>query len=127
LGRVTGHEDKSRVSLQLEADKTGLKKRPSFVTYLAVLFAGAFLLLLISYLMELRDHAGEEETLPAITMEEKNSIIEENVKLKSENEEIRIRIARLEEKVAQLEQRIAEQLEREAGSEPSEPAEETGP
>ncbi len=104
----TGHEDKSRVSLQLEADRTGLKKRPSFVTYLAVLFAGAFFLLLISYMMELRNQAGEEEALPAITTEEKNSIIEETVKLKKENEQIRVQITRLEEKVAQLEQTVSE-------------------
>jgi uncharacterized protein YlxW (UPF0749 family) len=94
--------------LQLEADRTGLKKRPSFVTYLAVLFAGAFFLLLISYMMELRNQAGEEEALPAITTEEKNSIIEETVKLKKENEQIRVQITRLEEKVAQLEQTVSE-------------------
>ncbi len=68
MARDTGHVDKSRVSLQLEADRTEHKKRPSFVTYLAVLFAGAFILLLISYMMELRNQVGREEVLPAMTM-----------------------------------------------------------
>jgi predicted nuclease with TOPRIM domain len=108
LAHDTEHADKSRVSLQLEADRTRPKKRPSIFTYLAVLFAGAFILLLISYMMELRDRAVREETLPAMTMEEKNNIMEENVSLKAENEEIKVQIGRLEERVAQLEKTVSE-------------------
>lgn len=77
-----------RTPLQHEAEHSRPKKKVSVVSYLAILFAAAFLLLLLSYLMQQRSNeatiSGLKDSVTSIQSVE--TLMDTNQRLAKENE-----------------------------------------
>ncbi|NLF34629.1 MAG: hypothetical protein GX585_01535, partial [Clostridiales bacterium] len=97
--------ERENTQLQHEADHTKPKKQMSVVGYLALLFAAAFLLLLLSYLMQQRSNEAMFSEL-----QRSISAVQSLDQLVAENKELEDRVMALEAELAAL--RLTEQSAR---------------
>ena len=101
MSRATGR--RTAGSIQHQAEHTRVSRRGSIVSYLAVMFAVAFLLLLIAYFQQQRLSAEAtdawKESVSAVgTLQ---SMLEDNDRLRTQVEALEDRISAMEEELAQ--------------------------
>ena len=96
-------EEKVPGSAQTSAGQSSQHKKRSVTVYLAILFAMAFLLLLLAYFMQRRNNEAVIGTLRESmnSIVSQNDLVEENRALRRENEALE---ERLEEALARAEQ-----------------------
>lgn len=110
-------EDRSDPRTQRQTQRVQRNKKGRVVTYLAILFAAAFLLLLMSYFMQQRANeqaiAGLTDTLASV--HSLQNLIEDNESLRQQAEEMENRLEALEEELEEYQaqaQALATQLEK---------------
>lgn len=94
--------DQDKQDLQHEAEHAKPRKRVSVVGYLAILFAVAFLLLLLSYFMQQRANSDAMDDLTQSSMSAYQSL--QNII--AERDELKAKVSELEEELAQAEQEL---------------------
>lgn len=98
-------QNKPEDSLQHAAEHEKPAKRNPVLLYLMILFAAAFLLLLMSFLMQ---HRANQEAMNHLE-ETSNSAVESLENKLKENEELKAQVAQLEEETETLTQQAEEQ------------------
>ena len=99
------HQQQERSHLQHEAEHSRPKKKSNVVSYLAILFAAAFLLLLLSYFMQ---HRSNEETISDLTNSMNNlqslgNLVDQNKALLEKNQQLQEQLDKLTEEKNTLE------------------------
>ncbi len=96
--------------LQHEAEHTKPPKKVSVVGYLTILFAAAFLLLLLALLMQERaaDQAPADQTDSLSSVQSVEAILANNQTLQEQNQELREQTQALEKENQDLERQIGE-------------------
>lgn len=96
------NEEQEVQHLQHEAEHAKPHKKVSVMGYLTILFAAAFLLLLMSFLMQ---HRANQEAMNNL-QETSNSAVESLENKLKENEELKAQVDQLEEENQQLTQQL---------------------
>ncbi len=120
-GRHLSHRGEDQ-DLQHQAEHTHPRRKMSVFGYLSVLFAVAFLLLLVAYFQQkrmssetadaLKQSASAVQSIQAV-MDENKTLTEENTRLQSELEDLRAQVDRLsaaQQAQSQAEDQFTQQL-----------------
>lgn len=107
----TSNEGKDPHHLQHEAEHSRVPKSGSFLVYLVILFAAAFLLLLLSFLMQ---HRANQETIDGLTntsnsaLQSLNDLIEQKDALQAQVQQLQEENATLQGALSDQEQELEE-------------------
>lgn len=103
------HEKRERSHLQHEAEHSRPRKKIAVVSYLAILFAAAFLLLLLTYFMQQRTSqdaiSGLKDSVDS--MQSVGNLVDQNKTLHTENNDLKDQADKLTAEIAALEKNTA--------------------